>query len=68
MPTRRVWVPAVGSLVLVNGVAWRRDTGTFCSTTLRPLVVALPAGEWLLAAGLGLLWHHVVSPILKERT
>lgn len=61
---RTVWVAGVGSLVVVNGIAWRRgNDATLCASTIRPLIAAHRLGPLALAAGLAGFWHHIVGPI-----
>ncbi len=69
MTARRLWVVGVGTLVVVNGVAWRQSTDdrplTLCATVLRPIVAAVPGGPVLLAAALAALHRHIVNPITR---
>ena len=60
MSPRRLWVAGLGTLVVVNGVAWRRGTdATLCASVLRPALDAIPGGRVLLALGLAGLHHHL---------
>lgn len=61
MTPRRLWVAGLGTLVVVNGIAWRRGTdSTLCASTLRPLLDALPGSRmWLLPPLAVLGWRHL---------
>ena len=64
MTPRRLWIAGVGTLVVVNGIAWRRGTdATLCASVIRPALAAVPGSSLLLAAGLAALHRHITAPI-----
>jgi hypothetical protein len=63
---RRLWVAGVGTLIIVNGIAWRRGTdATLCASVLRPALDAIPGSRLLLAAGFAGLWRHLRPSVVS---
>ena len=65
MKPRIAWAAGLGTLVVVNGIAWRKgDKATLCASLLRPTVVALGvAGEPAMWIAFWFLGRHIVKHI-----